>query len=83
MPFGELFLTSIKINKPIRLDITKRFRKTFGGFDWSKRQQFNFPEVSPDELKKIREKIQYEHKQITRKQIIVLGVIMTVFIYYL
>ena len=58
MPFGESFQSTIKSNKSIMLDKTRRFRKTSGSFDWSKSQQFNFVKATPEELKLIKEKIQ-------------------------
>lgn len=40
MPFGESFISTLKSNKSIMLDKSRRFIKTPGGFDWSKSQQF-------------------------------------------
>lgn len=80
MPFGESFLTVIKNNKSIMLDKSRRFRKTTGGFDWSKSKQFDFPKTTPEELKRIREKLKKEQRQIRFKQILVLSIIMLILI---
>lgn len=80
MPFGESFLTVIKNNKSIMLDKSRRFRKTSGGFDWSKGQQFDFPKSTPEELKRIRQKLKQENRQIRFKQILVLSIIMLILI---
>lgn len=81
MPFGESFLTVIKNNKSIMLDKSRRFRKTTGGFDWSKSQQFDFPQTTQEELKRIREKLKRENRQTRIKQILVLSIIMLVLIF--
>ena len=85
MPFGESFLTTIKNNKSIMLDKSRRFRKTSGGFDWSKSQQFDFPKATPQELKRIREKLKREHRQTRVKQIsifcIIMLIVISIFIY--
>ena len=78
MPFGESFLTTIKNNKSIMLDKSRRFRKTPGGFDWSKSQQFDFPKTTSEEIKRIREKLKKENRQIRVKQIIVLSVVILI-----
>ncbi len=64
MPFGESFLTTIKSNKSIMLDKSRRFRKTQGGFDWSKNKNLDFPKATPEQLKEIRERMQREQRQI-------------------
>ena len=58
MPFGESFLVNIKSNKSIMLDKSKRFRKTLGGFDGSKKNQFDFPKATLEILLEIRTKFE-------------------------
>jgi hypothetical protein len=86
MPFGESFLSTIKSNKSIMLDKTRRFRKTSGGFDWSKSQQFNFPKATPQQLEAIKQRIQLENKKSKIKQIVAIVLIMLIlmatFIFY-
>lgn len=81
MPFGESFLTTIKSNKSIMLDKSKRFRKTQGGFDWSKSKQFNFPKTTPEQLEEIRMRIQKDQKRVIKKQIIVFLVIIIALVF--
>ncbi|PKQ43768.1 hypothetical protein [Confluentibacter flavum] len=69
MPFGESFQSTIRSNKSIMLDKTKRFVKTPGSFDWTKSQQFNFPKSTPRQLKLIKEKIQLDKRRNGTKQI--------------
>lgn len=76
MPFGESFQSTIRSNKSIMLDKTKRFRKTFGSFNWLKSGQFHFPKASPEQLKLIKEKIQIENRQNRIKQILLLSISM-------
>ena len=63
MPFGESFLVNIKSNKSIMLDKSKRFKKTLGGFDGSKRNQFDFPEATPEILLEIRTRIRKQQRR--------------------
>ncbi len=84
MPFGESFLTTIKSNKSIILDKSRRFRKTTGGYDWSKSQQFNFPKATPEQLKQIRESMQKNQKQIRKKQVFAfLIIVIALFFLYM
>ncbi len=80
MPFGESFLTTIKNNKSIMLDKSRRFRKTSGSFDWSKSQQFDFPKATPQELKRIREKLKREQRKTRVKQILIFCVVILIII---
>ncbi|MEP1489790.1 MAG: hypothetical protein ABJK28_15315 [Algibacter sp.] len=45
------------------LDKSKRFKKTLGGFDRSKRNQFDFPEATPEILLEIRTKIRKQQRR--------------------
>lgn len=79
MPFAESFQTTLKNNKTIMTDKSKHFRKTLGGFEWSGKNQFDFPEATPQQLKEIRERIKKENRVRNVKLFSVLFVIgMTV-----
>lgn len=80
MPLGESLLSTIRSNKSIMLDKSRRFRKTSGGFDWSKSQQFSFKKSTPEDLKRIREKMQREHRQTRTKQVFAFSAIMLIII---
>lgn len=84
MSSGGVFNSVIKSNKSIMLDKTKRFKKTLGGFDWSKSLQFNFKKATPEQLQEIKERIQLENKRNTIKQItavILITLIILLFLY--
>ncbi len=61
MPFVESFLTTIKNNQTIMSDKSRHFRKTLGGYNWSK-TQFNFPNATKAELQELRIKLQKQNK---------------------
>lgn len=85
MPFGESFIINIKSNKSIMLDKSKRFKKTLGGLDSSKTNQFDFIESTPEMLLEIRTKIR---KQQNRKSVlfvigfVVLLMVVLSWVYY-
>ncbi|SFZ93715.1 hypothetical protein SAMN05428642_103292 [Flaviramulus basaltis] len=85
MPFGESFISTLKSNKSIMLDKSRRFRKTSGGFDWSKSKLHNLPKASPKQLLEIKKRIRKENKQARLKQLIVFAVFiisLIVFFFY-
>ncbi|TWO33248.1 hypothetical protein E1J38_004950 [Seonamhaeicola sediminis] len=61
MPLSESMLSTLKSNKNIMLDKSRRFRKTKGGYKWSNNQLPNLPKVSENELVEIRKRIQKEN----------------------
>ncbi|GGD24841.1 hypothetical protein [Hyunsoonleella pacifica] len=75
MPFAESFQTTLKNNKTIMTDKSKHFKKTLGGFEWSGKNQFDFPEATPQQLKEIRESIQKENRLKNVKLFFILFVI--------
>ena len=87
MPLGESFISSLKSNKMIMLDKTKRFRKTSGSYDWSKSQQFNFKKATPEQLKALRKRLKKENKLVRVKELIALLItmilIISVFVYFI
>ena len=46
MPLGESMISSIKSNKRIMLDKSKRFRKTLGGYGDSHKTEYDFPKAT-------------------------------------
>ncbi|MGJ8592128.1 MAG: hypothetical protein ACSHXF_06250 [Aquaticitalea sp.] len=70
MPVGEYMFSSLKSNKNIMLDKTKRFKKTLGGYGDVDNAQFDFPETSPDVLSNIRNRLQKEERRLLTKQLI-------------
>lgn len=75
MPFGESFQATIRSNKSIMLDKSKRFRKTLGGFDWSKSPKINFPHASPEQLEEIKLRTKRQNKEIAIKEYLLTGFI--------
>ncbi|MFT4610898.1 MAG: hypothetical protein ACJA1H_000337 [Glaciecola sp.] len=67
MPLGESMISSLKSNKNIKLDKSKRFRKTLGGYGKNRKPVYDFPEANPELLEQIRLKVKKDYK---RKQII-------------
>jgi len=78
MPLGESMISTLKSNKRIMLDKSKRFRKTLGGYGKNKKIEYDFPEATPEILKKIRERIQKERKQTLIKSLILFAVITSI-----
>ncbi|WP_339625191.1 hypothetical protein [uncultured Winogradskyella sp.] len=62
MPSGESMLSTIKSNKSVMLDKSKRFRKTLGGYGKNKKTQYNLPKASAEQLLMIRENLKKEHR---------------------
>lgn len=75
MPTGESFLSTIKSNKAIMLDKSRRFRKTLGGYDWSKSPKLDLPKATPEQLKEIRLRIKLENRKIKLKQFVIVLII--------
>ncbi len=57
MPLAESMISSLKSNKRIMLDKSKRFRKTLGGYDKNRKRNYDFPEATPEMLLEIRKKL--------------------------
>lgn len=62
MPFFESFQTTLKSNKSILPDKSRHFRKTLGGFEWSGKDHFDFPEATPQQLKEIRNRMEKQNR---------------------
>lgn len=70
MPLGESMISTIKSNKSIMLDKSRRFRKTLGGYDSKEKPEYDFPKATPELLENIRLKIKHENRKATIKGII-------------
>ena len=62
MPLGESMRSTLKSNKSIMLDKSKRFRKTLGGYDKSRKTEYNLPKATPKQLREIRQKLKKENQ---------------------
>ncbi|MDO5979870.1 hypothetical protein [Flavivirga spongiicola] len=78
MPFAESMISTLKSNKSIMLDKSRRFRKTLGGLDWSKSQQFNFPKATPEQLKEIKERLREENRKDRLKQMLLFVILFSI-----
>lgn len=62
MPLGESMLSTLKSNKRIMLDKSKRFRKTLGGYGERNKTEYNLPKATPELLESIRIKLKKENQ---------------------
>jgi len=62
MPLGESMISTIKSNKNIMLDKSKRFRKTLGGYNKNRTTEYNLPKATPEQLLEIRKGLKKENK---------------------
>lgn len=54
--------STLKSNKSIMLDKSKRFKKTVGGYGKNRKTEYNFPKASPKQLRDIRQKLKKENE---------------------
>ncbi|WP_396601889.1 hypothetical protein [Algibacter sp. R77976] len=80
MPLGESFQATIRSNKSIMLDKSRRFRKTSGGFDWSKSPKMNLPAATTEQLEEIRLRLKRENRERTIKEFVLIGLITVVLV---
>jgi hypothetical protein len=85
MGFGgavQSMISSLKNNEKMRSKRTK-FKNTLGGNNSESKTEYNFPEATPEMLKKLRERLQKEQRQQSIKQtiILVVSIIITLFIF--
>lgn len=78
MPFPESMISILKSNKSIMLDKSKRFRKTLSGYGQMDRDEFDFPETTPEVLRNIRERLQKERRQLLWKRSLLFGIIVII-----
>lgn len=62
MPLGESMINTVKSNKSIRLDKSKHFRKSLGGYNKDKKVIKDLPKASPEQLKEIRQRLKKENR---------------------
>ncbi|WP_299111214.1 hypothetical protein [uncultured Winogradskyella sp.] len=62
MPLGESMISTIKSNKNIMLDKSKRFRKTLGGYNKNRKIEYNLPNATPEQLTEIRQRLKKENE---------------------
>ena len=53
MPLGESMKTTLKSNKAIKIDKSRRFRKILGGYGNGNKKVFTFPNATPEDLQLI------------------------------
>lgn len=80
MPFVESMISTLKSNKAIMLDKSRRFRKTKGGYNWSKNTLKPLPKASEKELKEIKHRILNENKRTQFKQGVLFSIILIIVI---
>lgn len=83
MPLAESMISSLKSNKSVMLDKSKRFRKTLGGYDKGRKGNFDFPKATPEMLLEIRKNLKREQQKLWLKISIVLIIIKTPLIWIL
>jgi len=54
MPLGESMISTVKSNKSIMLDKSKRFRKILGGYNKKRKIEYDLPKATPKQLIAIR-----------------------------
>ena len=62
MPLGESMISTLKSNKNIMLDKSKRFKKTLGGYGKDKVTEYDLPKATPDQLLEIRKRLKRENR---------------------
>jgi len=58
----------------------KKFVNTLGGYDSSKKTEYNFPESNKRVLRDVREKVKHENKEIFKKRVIVFSFLVILLI---
>ena len=76
MPLGESMISTIKSNKSIMLNKSKRFRKTQGGYGKNRKTEYDFPKASPEKLIHIRKRLKRENRLLWTKVVSVSAVII-------
>ncbi|MEC3907125.1 hypothetical protein VOI54_08840 [Tamlana sp. 2201CG12-4] len=76
MPLGESFISTLKSNRSIMLDKSRRFRKIPGSYDQSKKEFLNLPKAKPEGLLEIKIRIQKENRVVFIKQLLFVALSM-------
>ena len=74
-------ISTVKSNKNIMLDKSAHFRKTKGGYDPNKANQFDFPETTPEIIREIQERFRVERKRRLIKILLIVVLFLSVAIY--
>lgn len=81
MPFGESFLSTLRSNKAIMLDKTKRFRKTKGKYgDITKEIEFEYHNATPEELELFKNQLKKENRIRIIKALIITLFLLTIIV---
>jgi len=80
MPLAESMISSLKSNKRVMLDKSKRFRKTLGGYDKNRKRNYDFPEATPEMLLEIRKKLKREQNILWFKISVASAIIITILV---
>jgi len=75
MPFSESMISTLKSNKNIMLDKSKRFRKTRGGYGKKKQSLNQLPKATPEELKALAKRLQKE-RQIRMIKVVIVTILL-------
>ncbi|BAO76229.1 hypothetical protein [Winogradskyella sp. PG-2] len=62
MALGGSMASTLKSNKAIMLDKSKRFKKTLGGYGKNRKIEYDLPKATPKQLKSIRERLKKENQ---------------------
>lgn len=84
MSLGGSMASTLKSNKSIMLDKSKRFRKSLGGYGKKRKIEYDLPEANPKLLRDIRKKIKKENqllwvKVIGLTSIVLIGLVWMLF----
>lgn len=83
MPLAESMISSLKSNKRIMLDKSKRFRKTLGGYDKNRKRNYDFPEATPEMLLEIWKKLKRQQNILWLKISAVSTLVITILVWML
>ncbi len=81
MPLSESMISTLKSNKNIMLDKSKRFRKTLGGYNKGTRGNFNFAKASPELLLEIKNKVRRENRKLWMKVVVTSVMVISILIW--
>lgn len=82
MPLIESMLSTLRSNKSIMIDKSKRFRKTKGGYGKTKGIEFNLPEATPRQLRSLKQAIRQHKQQVLKKRLLVFILILAAVFFF-
>ncbi|WP_369997386.1 hypothetical protein [Winogradskyella sp.] len=83
MPLGESMASALKSNKSIKIDKSKRFRKTPGGYAKNRKVKYELPKATPEQLQEIKTRIKRENKIMWIKVVLLSTVIIIALVWVL